>query len=192
MSEARVWIRKRALAKGRTSYHLRWVCPTEHQWKSRHVGTDKRRAERDAALLEGELNEGTYTATRKITWEAFVEDHVAKMDGKLHADEAKRILTEFGTVMQVSGPMSVTYPMAERWVAWMSAKELKPATINKNLGYLTTAMNRAVKRGFAGKNPVATDLQKAVNTKEIRILRADEEPRLLPSTVHLYGEHPCS
>ena len=89
--EAKVWIRKRSLAKGRTSYHLRWICPTEHRWKSRHVGTDRKRAEREAVLLEVELNEGTYTATRKITWEAFVEDHVAKIDGELHASVVPHI-----------------------------------------------------------------------------------------------------
>ena len=46
MNEPKVWIRKRKTAKGAT-YHLRWLSPSG--WKSRKVGTDKKRADREAA-----------------------------------------------------------------------------------------------------------------------------------------------
>ena len=42
VSESKVWIRKRACkGKGKTTYHLRWVCPLEKRLKSQKVGTDK-------------------------------------------------------------------------------------------------------------------------------------------------------
>lgn len=187
--EARVWVATRPLVSGKRSYRLRWICPIKHRWDSRPIGNDRKRAEREAAKLEGELNAGTYAATRKISWDAFVEDHVTKIDGEMHADTTKRILTEFGEVTRVSEPTQVSYPMVEQYVAWMSKKGLAPSTINKHLTYLTTAMIRAVKRGYAGKNWVDSDFRKTVDKKEIRVLSADEEPRLMNSATDLYGEH---
>jgi hypothetical protein len=51
IDETKVWIMRRKVKKG-LSYHLRWICPHAQKWKSKSVGTDCKRATREAALLE--------------------------------------------------------------------------------------------------------------------------------------------
>ena len=53
---ARVTIRQR-VNKGRDTYHLRWKDPEMVVWRSKAVGTDSNRAEREAARLEVRLEE---------------------------------------------------------------------------------------------------------------------------------------
>ena len=154
MSEAKVWIRKRSLAKGRTSYHLRWVCPTQHKWLSRHVGGDRKRAERERAKLEAELDVGSYRAEKCIDWPTFVAGHVDMIEGKVNAAEAKRTLTEFGKVCQPGKPKDVAFAMVERYYLHLRTKGNALPTRNKRLRYLRAAFNKAIKRGYMATNPM--------------------------------------
>ena len=47
--EPKVWISSRKLKSGKRSYHLRWIDLATGKWRNQKVGTDHKRAERQAA-----------------------------------------------------------------------------------------------------------------------------------------------
>lgn len=115
MSDRRVWIRERQTKRGRTRYDLRWVDPATGKWKSKSTGGDRRRAEREAATLEGKLADGTHHETERIGWSAFVGELVGSLQGE-HAVEARRTLDEFGDVCKPGSVQGVTRSMIRRYV----------------------------------------------------------------------------
>lgn len=190
--EARVWIRKRTNKAGKNVYDLRWVDPTEQRWKSRAVGSDSKRAQREAAKLEAELYNGTYKAIRKTTWAAFVEEHVGMIRGKGDAAEARRTLTEFGGMFGKS-LRAITFNVIESYVERLTApkdaggKGNSQATVNKKLRYLRGAFNKAVKRGYIARSPMDGWQWTRLNEKTPRITTDAEETALLTAAKELYG-----
>ena len=186
--EPRVWISSRKLRSGKRSYYLRWIDLATGKWRNQKVGTDRKRAERDATLLEDKLRQGTYQEVRSISWGDFAEDHAAKLPGDWNAKIARRTLTEFGDMMKPRGPRFVTFSMVERYAAELRGIKNKPETIRKKLRYLKAAMNRAIKRGYAVKNPVESELFPESKKKPPRIATDAEVNALLKSALSLYGE----
>ena len=115
--ETRVWISSRKLKSGKQSYHLRWIDLTTGKWRNQKASTDRKRAEREAAILEEKLRQGTHQEVRSVPWAEFVEDHAAKLPGEWNAKIARRTLTEFGEMMKPRGPRFVTFSMVERYAA---------------------------------------------------------------------------
>ena len=183
---ARVWIAKRK-TKGQTTYRLRWIDPVAGKWRSRAAGTDRRVADREAAKLEEELARGTYRHIASITWSDFVKDHVSKIEGDTNATHAQRVLTAFGKLCNPAGPKDVNYTMIEAFAAHRRAQGNSPATVNYYLTYLRAALNRAVKRGYAARNPLDPELFQSVEDKPPRIATEAEETALLDAADALYG-----
>lgn len=184
-NEVRVWISSRRCREKKTTYHLRWV--TNGKMRSKSVGADKKRAERERAKMLVQLERGTYRDTRRIAWADFVKDHVGKIEGARNAVEAKRTLDEFGAMMCPTSPRVVTYSMVEAYITRLIKNENRPATVNKKLAYIRSAINRAIKRGYAGQNPVDAELFKSVDDKPPRVITEDEETALLEKAKSLYG-----
>jgi len=213
--EPRVWIRKRKLKSGRTTYHLRWIDPTTGRWRSRgdaadgrKIGGDRKRAEREAALLQDRLDRGTHRDLQRVTWQEFVDEHVAKLPGADNASEARRVLEEFGKLFGVP-PKRVTYAMVESYVQHLKTKGMvqpkskakpagkkakgrkprpnSPATINKKLRYLRAAFNRAIMRGYIARNPMDGWQWDREEDKAPRIASEDEETALLDVAETLHG-----
>ena len=65
-TEPKVWISDKRLRSGKRSYRLRWIAAG--RWQSKTIGTDRKLAEREAALLQGQLEDGTWTNIRNIAW----------------------------------------------------------------------------------------------------------------------------
>ena len=84
MNEERtkVWIRSRKLKSGKLTYDVRWYDTIRHRVRSKSVGTDMKRARREAAVLEDEINRGTFQDIQRIGWDAFVTEHVARIIGQ--------------------------------------------------------------------------------------------------------------
>lgn len=192
--EIRVWIRKRK-GKKKTSYHLRWI---DHagKWRNKKIGTDFRLAEREAVLLEHELCRGTHVDLKRIDWPTFVEEVTALMDGT-HHDEAKRVLEQFGTVMQVKSPRTVRHATIKGYVEHLrkgdevsgekKRRSNSPATIAKKLRYLRLAFNTGIRLECVAKNPLDGWNWQKIKKGTLRILTHDEEARLLASAEKLYG-----
>ena len=184
--ESRVWIMKRKTKRGAT-YHLRWICPQSHKWKARKAGTDKKHAERQAAVLEEELRCGPYRDIRRIGWNEFVDEHVRLITGKSHAVEAGRTLREFGLMCNPPSPARIVFGMLETYVENLKAKGNSLATINKKMRYLRGAFNKAVRRSYLAKNPMVGWSWEREDRKPPRVLTDDEESRLLQATEAKYG-----
>jgi len=185
--EQKVWLSSRKLASGKTSYHLRWICPTEKKWKSKGAGTDYKRALGKASELEKQLSDGTYTDLRAVSWDEFVKEHTERIPGEKNRIEAKRTLDEFGRETKKTPPRRVTFAMIESYVEAMNAKGNTHATINKKLRYLRAAFNKAVKRGYLAKSPMSSWDWTAEQDKPIRELSQSEQARLLAAAKDLYG-----
>ena len=190
--ESRVWIMKRKTKRG-TTHHLRWICPTEQKWKSRRVGTDSRIAKRERSKLEESLATGTYHALTKISWDAFVEDHVFKIPTESNAENIRQALIEFGDVNQPSTPAGVSFAMIEAHVAHLRKHGNAGRTINRKIAIIRRAMELAVHRGFVVANPIPKSgkfggwQREPVEDHEVRMVTRDEETKLISAAEKLYG-----
>ncbi len=183
-----VSITRRKLANGKTAYRLRWIDPITHTNKSKTIGSDKKRADREAALLRKELEEGTYKSLERIPWDTFVDDHLSKIEGKADRSHAATTLKEFGRRCRPLTPKHVTYGMIESFVGHLKDKGNGVATRNKKLRYLRVAFKKAIKRGFMVVNPLDGWTWERENRKEIRVLKVNEETALLTACEELHGE----
>lgn len=176
-TEGKVWIAKRKTRKGVT-YHLRWICPQEKCWLSRKVDGDFKRATYEAAKLQEKLEEGTYRSVRRMSWSDFTDDHVKKIIGKANRAEAERVLKEFGTVCNPCGPHGVTFSMIEAYKAHLCDLGNSTATRNKKMRYIRSAMNLAIEREYAVRNPL---INKGNSRRQSRLFDPEEEraPRVV-------------
>ena len=186
MDEFRVWVRARKCRK-RTTYHVRWVDPVGHCWRSRKIGSDRKIAERARVKLEMELADGTHRDVRRISWAEFVDDHVGKIAGKHHAVNIRQILIEFGAMLQPPGPHAVTFPMLESFVVKLREKGNANITINSKIKLVRSAIKSAVRRSFAAKVPEGKGLRLPEDLKPPRIATDDEETKLLDAAESLFG-----
>ena len=160
------------------------------------VSTDRKRAEREAAKLEDELQKGTHVDLRRADWSTFVQEVTALLEGR-HRDEAKGILDEFGKVMAVSSPRFVRHSTIRDFVDHLRTRDSADdserqrsnsvSTINKKLRYLRLGFNTGVRLEFMGKNPLDGWSWQKTKKPALRILSTDEEPKLLASAEKLYG-----
>lgn len=197
-SESRVWVTRKRLkprrcrcsgecrCRVRYSYALRWRDPDSGKWRSRAVGTDRKAADRQAAVLEEKLHQGEPTGLRSITWDAFVTEHVGRISGKRNAVEAKRTLDEFGSMFNAP-PNRVTFQMVESYVEALEAKGNSQATRLKKLRYVRAAFNKAVRRGYIARNPMEGWTWERERQREIRVISDAEETALLEAAEKLYG-----
>lgn len=163
--EPKVWISSRALKSGKRSYYLRWIDSATCKWRNQKAGTDRKRAERQAALLEEKLREGTYVEVHRVAWAHFVQEHLSTKKAGAHRDNIERTLLGFGQVCNPAGPHAVSYVMLERYDAYLSQHgnpPIKPrgnkekpssvATRTLRLRIMRAALNKAVKRGYVSKS----------------------------------------
>ena len=187
MNKSRVWIRERKRKNGKAVYDLRWIDPNGSGWKSQSVGGDRKRAEYQAALLEQRLGEGPSPTTKRVTWQQFTDDHVSKVVGAHNAVEARYCLEDFGKLCNPTGPHAVTFSMIERFNAHLIRKGNMLSTRNRRLHCLQRALELAVKRELATKNPMDKWPYEPEDEPEPRIVTEDEEARLLKAAKTRYG-----
>lgn len=195
--DIRVWIRRRKLksrcrcrgpcrCRPRYSYDLRWL-GSDGRWRSKAAGRDKKIADRAAARLEDELTRGTHCDIQRVSWNEFVLEHVSAIEGDCNRSEAKRTLEEFGTVCNPGQPRLTRFGHIEAFVGHLRSKSNSVATINKKLRYLRAAFNKAVKRDYIARNPMAGWLWTREDVKEPRIATCAEEAAVLQSAERLCG-----
>ncbi len=182
---ARVWLSSRK-CKRKTSYHLRWYDPSTGKMRSKVAGTDKKRADREAMKLEQELEKGTYREVKRIPWTQFSDEVTSYIAGS-HEVESKRSLKEFGEVCNPLSARDVRPSMIRAYVEHCKEKGNAIATINKKLRYLRLAFNQAIQLDYASVNPLDRWSWQKEPKRELRILSANEEIKLLASCEKLYG-----
>lgn len=179
-----VWLSSRK-NRGKTTYHLRW----KHggKWKSKAAGTDKKKAERRAALLEDQIQRGEYREIVKTPWQEFVDDHVSKVVGTARAYDTRLVLEDFGRVCSPGRVDEVEFPAVERYAAELRKRGLASTTLNKKAQILKRAFKMAIKRGVAVRNPMDEWEWDKVPKPEIRTLKPAEEALLASTARELYG-----
>lgn len=191
MDEIKVWVSSRKCRK-RTSYHLRWIDAATGRWRSKAVGTDRKRVVREAVRLENELGNGTHRDLKRATWTTFTDDVVSYLQGA-HATEARRTLDEFGDVCKPPSPKNVRPGMIREYVLYLRAdhgdkcKGNAVSTVNKKLRYLRLAFRTAVDLDYAKTNPMRGWRWEREEKKPPRVLTDDEEKALLDAAETLYG-----
>ncbi len=175
----RVWLSSKRCKNDKRMYHLRWLDPATGNWKSRSTGaTDRKRAQREAIRLEDEMSAGTYHELKGIPWQPFVDEIVGFLGGR-HAEEARRALNEFGQVTNPRGPRHVRVATVRAYVQHLRDKGNAVATTSKKLRYLRLAFKTAVSLDYAAANPLDGWTWAKVPKREHRILKPDEEVKLL-------------
>ena len=181
IDETRVCLSSRKRVNGRRSWHARWRDSETGQRRSKYVGTDKRAAKAEAAKIAVELTNGTYVETETVSWHDFVEQHLSAFEGAIETvKDIRRTLTWFGQVCKPAGPHAVSYRMIEAFVAHLrDGRKNSIAVRNKRLRYVRAALNAAVKRQQAKKNPFELWEWTREEQKIPRALSADEKAKLL-------------
>lgn len=152
----------------------------------------RKRANQQSAAREKELSEGTYHAVQKITWDAFVQDHVFKIQNESNAVNVRQALEEFGEIHQPKSPTDVSFAMAEAHVAHLREHGNAGRTINRKVAIVRRAMALAVHRGFVAVNPIPRGgfggwQREHVEDHVVRMVTRDEEAKLIEAADKLLG-----
>ena len=177
--QPQVWIEKRPGKRAKVRYYVRWIDGATHKVRCKAVGTDAAKA-RDAQYdLKRQLNEGTFTETRRVSWSAFAEEHVGMIRGREHGGDVARSMRFFAEHCEPAGPLAVSYAMLEKFSTHLYERGNSAATVNRRLGHLRTAFNRAAKRRYIKRNPMDGWEWDAEEEKIPRALSDDEKRVLL-------------
>jgi integrase len=118
--------------------------------------TDRREAERAAAVWQDELTTGRYQAPSKMTWADFRTRHEGEFQSGVAPNTRLKFTTTFNLVERLMRPTrlrDVTTEAVSRWVVAMREEGRKDATIGVYCRHLRGAMNWAKSMGFCPDAP---------------------------------------
>lgn len=168
------------------SYQLRHLDPKTGKRTSLVVARTKREADQTKSQLLHQMGQGTFGCVTDIAFNDFVTEHVAGIAGKSHAEGARHTLEQFGQFTGVAGVADITYGVLEDYVQQLRQQRNKAgkainsvATIRKKLGYVRTALNKAVKRDYISKNVMDGGLWPKAERKIPRTLKPYEQDKLI-------------
>ena len=118
--------------------------------------TDRREAERAAAVWQSELTSGRYAAPSKMTWQDFRKRHEDEFQSGVAPETRKKFTTTFNLVERLLRPTrlrEVTTEAVSRWVVAMRDEGRKDSTIGVYTRHLRGAMNWAASMGFISVAP---------------------------------------
>jgi integrase len=177
-----VWIRKRKGKRGIT-YGLRWIDPNG-QNRSEACGTSLAYTRDRKQQIRQELREGLSGRIAEVGIDEFIERLSALMAGKSIETVKKtqgslRLLKKLCNVTQIAGVGRdvVMDFRAKR----LNDDEVKPATVNKDLRQIKSALSYAVDAGMLRSNPLLRWKQLMLREpeKQMRIVERDEFNKLL-------------
>lgn len=150
--------------KGRPYFEAQWVDPVTGKKRRESTGSDRRRdAERFAATIERELNEGTFSRYR-LTWEAFRERYESEAGASLSKGTQGKISSTFNAVEKYISPKYLRALDAgeiSRFAAAMRADKLAEATIASRLRHLKASLRWAARLNLIPRAPHITMPAKA-------------------------------
>lgn len=141
----------------------------------------KNLAARFRSKLVDELAKGRMNDPIDKPWSEFVEEFMAVQRAKKRPKTVLRydlVLRGFAGICQPASVLSVTPQMVEQYVT-KRVYEVRPATLNSDLGHLHAAMEKAKLWYHLPSNPVGSVDRLKVVDKELRVLGVDEVDRLL-------------
>lgn len=169
--------------KGRTNYVCQWVDLTTGKKKTRSTGTKlKRDAERFAARLERDVEEGKFISER-ISWADFRERF--EVVGLNNKSRRQATINELITTMNMierfispDRPSAITTAIVSEFAMKLKIeKKLRNLTIKKHLSGLRTILNWAKSQGYIKIMPTF-EMPKCTGMKG-RAITAEEFERML-------------
>ncbi len=147
-----------------------WIEPNgKRRSKSFGPGREnKSRAKHYAIELHVQLANGTYEGQRKETWEQFREkydDLVICKFSALNREAATHALLQFKKFTGIGKMTEISDEIIDRYIIRLTEAKYSPATINKNLRYLKSALRKASRWEFIERVP------------EINMLRLQEKEK---------------
>ena len=118
--------------------------------------TDRREAERAAAVWQDELNSGRYAAPSKMTWADFRKRHEEEFQPAMALETRSKFATTFNLIERLMKPArlrDVTTEAVSRWIVAMRDEGRRDATLGVYCRHLRGAMNWAASMGFIPSAP---------------------------------------
>ncbi|MBN1491209.1 MAG: tyrosine-type recombinase/integrase [Phycisphaerae bacterium] len=185
---AKVYVTDRVNAAGKTIYSVRWWSPEANRWRSKTIGTNEKRANHEAALIEKGIEAGTHCDLRSITWAAFTKEHLARLASDANRTQSRIVLEELGAETGGIEPKRITFGMVESYLHSCKARGNAASTVGKKAKILKAAFNAAIRRGYLARNPAVGLRLERANRPVVRVATAVEEAAILNAAQDLYGE----
>lgn len=184
-----VWIEKRRGKRG-TSYRLRWVDPRTGKWESEAVGRDLAFARERRDQIRQALRDGFGGKLPHTEMAEFVEMLPSLMCGKSPStiettQDSIRLLEE------LAGPghvMAIDRAAVMKFRAKRMEGKVSPATANKDLRQIRSALSYAVDAGLIHENPLLRWKSLLLREPE-KVVRVVEESEF--AKLQAVCEHPA-
>jgi len=177
-----VWLRKRKGKKG-TTYGLRWLDPLTGQGRSEACGADLAYARERRQQIREKIRDGLAGRLPEVALSDFIGRMDALMAGKSVETlrKTKESLKVLGKLCGEPRVSAITRAVVMDFRAKRLAGRLSPATVNKDLRQIKSALSYAVDAGFLNGNPLLRwkGLMVREPEKQVRVVEADEFAKLL-------------
>ena len=178
-----VWLRKRKGKRGLT-YGLRWFDPVTGQGRSEACGTDLAYARERRAQVRQELRDGMSGRTPQTPLDGLIERLPGLMAGKSPVHTVASTQRSLRQLRDVTGPRTLA-AIDRAAVMDFKAKRLgakaAPATVNKELREIRSALSYATDAGLLRANPLLRwkGLMIREPEKVVRVVEPEEFGKLL-------------
>jgi integrase len=171
--------------KTKGSYVLRWKDSGTHAWREKSAKTTvKKEAEKLAAQLEADLQQGRYVEPSNVSWEDFrlVFEGEKLLSLALKSQQAYRVaLDRIERILRPVLLSEVDTPAVSRFQARLRAESLSEATIANYLRHVKSALNWAHELGMLVQVP---KIQRPPRARRRRLMKgrpitAEEFDRML-------------
>ena len=159
--------------------------PTTGRKVAKTTGTtDRREAERAAAVWEDELNSGRYQAPSKLTWREFRERYESEKLSAMPKSSQAAYRTTLDHLERTVNPdrlCKVTAPVVSRFLMKLRGRGLADATIAKTARQLKAALRWGERQGMLAKAPAIEmpKRQKGAKLMKGRAVSGEEFDRMI-------------
>jgi integrase len=174
---------------------LRWIDPSTHERKFKSAGTrNRRQAERKAALLQKDLEEGKAANSPRMPWQDFTLKYVeSELPGKSE-NTRQQVMTVFNHFERIVSPKrlgDVNEAALLTWQQTLRAEGKREATIKSYRSHLHAILEWAVRQKLLPRLPGFPDAPKVAKgespAKGRAILREEAE-RMVKKTARVVGK----
>lgn len=176
----------------RKYYQCRWIDPISGRKQQRSTGsTTMREAERFAARLEDEIQNGTFFRDSNLTIaeleEIFIEKHAGRMS-KSHVEQTQKVFSKLRKLINPKLAKTVTTPVVKEFRRRMEDSGLAPATV---VGYLKQlgVVYRWAREEQILRNVPIIKLPKIQRESGGRPLTGEEFERMLAKCDNVHEQH---
>ena len=141
---------------GKPVYLLRWFDPHTGQERCKSVGSDKAHAKPLESKKLQKLTLGVETEITEISYDDFMKEHletVKNSKAPTTYEESERAMRQFQEACHPKKLTSIDFKMLEQFRSARVADGVAPATVNKCLRQLQSALSAAVRRNYLKSNP---------------------------------------